>query len=139
MSAGRQDDAASRGGGRGRLRATVGLRLAWPAVGLVLLLLFNAFRDDGFLRLVVVDGHLHGPLLSILAQAAKIMLVAVGMTLVIATGGVDLSVGSVMAICGATAATLAASGMAGPLALAAGLAAGFGVGLLNGALVASLR
>jgi simple sugar transport system permease protein len=65
------------------------------------------------------------------------MLVALGMTIVIATGGIDLSVGAVMAISGAIAASLAdAHGL--PLALAAALGAGLLCGLWNGFLVAVL-
>jgi simple sugar transport system permease protein/ribose transport system permease protein len=64
------------------------------------------------------------------------MLVAVGMTLVIASGGIDLSVGSVMAIAGATAAVLLDHGMAVAIGLAMGGAAA--VGLMNGLLVARL-
>ena len=78
----------------------------WPALGLAALLLFNFFFAPGFFRLRVLDGHLYGTLIDILNQGSKVMLLAIGMTLVIATGGVDLSVGSVMAIAGAIAAAL---------------------------------
>ena len=47
------------------------------------------------------DGHLYGSLIDILRISAPLMLVALGMTLVIATGGIDLSVGAVVAIAGA--------------------------------------
>ena len=70
-------------------------------------LLFNS--PAGFFRLVVQDGHLYGTLVDILNQGSKVMLLSLGMTLVIATGGVDLSVGSVMAIAGALAAVLVVS------------------------------
>ena len=52
------------------------------------------------------DGHLYGVLIDILNHGSKVMLLALGMALVIATGGVDLSVGAVMAIAGAVAAQL---------------------------------
>ena len=52
------------------------------------------------------DGHLYGSLIDILRFGAPLMLVALGMTLVIATGGIDLSVGSVVAISGALACLL---------------------------------
>src|SRR5688572_32037998 len=81
----------------------------WPALGLSALLLFNFFFAPGFFRLQVLDGHLYGTLIDILNQGAKVMLLAIGMTLVIATGGVDLSIGSIMAIAGAIAATLVAT------------------------------
>jgi simple sugar transport system permease protein/ribose transport system permease protein len=71
---------------------------------------------------------------NILWQASTVVLVAVGMTLVIATGGIDLSVGSVMAIAGALAAVQLDHGVV--LAVALALAGALGMGLLNGMLVA---
>ncbi|HEX8393065.1 MAG TPA: ABC transporter permease [Longimicrobium sp.] len=74
---------------------------------------------------------------NILFQLSVTLLVAVGMTLVIATGGIDLSVGSVMAISAAVAAVTVDQGLmvAIPLALLAGCA----VGLLNGAFVSYFK
>jgi ribose/xylose/arabinose/galactoside ABC-type transport system permease subunit len=69
-------------------------------------------------------------------------ILAVGMTMVILTGGIDLSVGSVVALAGVVAAMLAASGGdSGGVALgvAAALAIGLGVGLFNGVVVAHFR
>jgi simple sugar transport system permease protein/ribose transport system permease protein len=70
---------------------------------------------------------------NVLLQASQVVLVAVGMTLVIATGGIDLSVGSVMAIAGSVAAVQLGLGMAPAIAIA--LIAALLVGLLNGALI----
>ena len=78
-----------------------------------------------------------GNLFNVLLQVSTVVLVAVGMTLVIATGGVDLSVGSVMAIAGAVAATQLRHGVAPAVGL--GLLAGLAVGALNGALIARER
>ena len=80
--------------------------LIWPLLGLATLLAYDFVFVDGFFRLEVRDGHLYGTLIDILNQGSKTMLLALGMTLVIATGGVDLSVGSLMAIAGALAAVL---------------------------------
>jgi ribose/xylose/arabinose/galactoside ABC-type transport system permease subunit len=74
---------------------------------------------------------------NILLQVAPTALVAVGMTMVIATGGIDLSVGSVMAVASALAATLLGRGVA--LAVLAALAAALAVGALNGALISGFR
>ena len=71
-----------------------------------MLLLFNLIFTPSFFHLEIRDGHLYGTLVDILNQGSKVMLLSIGMTLVIATGGVDLSVGSVMAIAGAVAALL---------------------------------
>lgn len=83
-----------------------GASLLWPVLGLLALLVFNAIYAPGFFRLELRDGHLYGTLVDILNQGSKVMLLAIGMTLIIATGGVDLSVGSLMAIAGAVAAVL---------------------------------
>ena len=77
-----------------------------------------------------------GALLVMIAVA--IALLAIGMTLVIATRGIDLSVGAVMAITGAVAATLVAEGHGLPVVILAALAVGLACGLWNGFLVAVL-
>ena len=89
-----------------------------------------------FLRVELVDGRLVGPVIDILKRGAPVALLAVGMTLVIATRGIDLSVGTIMAITGAVAASAIASGWGVPAALLAALAAGLVAGLWNGCLVA---
>jgi ribose/xylose/arabinose/galactoside ABC-type transport system permease subunit len=78
-------------------------RLFWPAAALVLLLLGNFFASPAFFSVQLRQGHLYGSLIDILRFGAPLILVALGMTLVIATGGIDLSVGSVVAISGAIA------------------------------------
>ena len=90
-----------------------------------------------FFDLRMQDGRLFGSLIDVLNRGAPVALLALGMVLVIATRGIDLSVGAVMAISGAIAASLAdAHGL--PLALAAALGAGLLCGLWNGFLVAVL-
>ncbi|GAB7049937.1 ABC transporter permease [Catenuloplanes indicus] len=78
-------------------------RLFWPVLVLVVLLLSNLIENPDFFVVRVQDGHLYGNLVDILRFGAPLMLVALGMTLVIATGGIDLSVGSVVSIAGAVA------------------------------------
>jgi galactofuranose transport system permease protein len=78
-------------------------RLFWPVAILVLLIVGNVFFTPTFLSVEIREGHLYGSLIDILRSATPLALVALGMTLVIATGGIDLSVGSVMAISGAVA------------------------------------
>lgn len=74
---------------------------------------------------------------NILVQVAPTMLVAVGMTFVISTGGIDLSVGSIMAIASAVAATSLDYGAGA--AIAAGLLTGLLVGALSGSLIAVFK
>ncbi|MDR7280637.1 ABC transporter permease [Catenuloplanes atrovinosus] len=78
-------------------------RLFWPVLVLVLLLIGNLFFKPDFFAVRIVDGHVYGSLVDIVRFGAPLALVALGMTLVIATGGIDLSVGSVVSIAGAVA------------------------------------
>lgn len=105
---------------------------------LALILAGDALIAPSFLQLGVRDGRLFGSLIDVLNRGAPIALVATGMALVIATRGVDLSVGAVMAIAGAAAASAVVAGLSWPLALALALAAGVACGLWNGFLVAAL-
>jgi ribose/xylose/arabinose/galactoside ABC-type transport system permease subunit len=104
--------------------------LAGPATGAVLALVLLVVLNSLFTPNFASTANLW----NILWQTSSVVLVAVGMTLVIATGGIDLSVGSVMAIAGAVGATQLDRGVAPAAALA--LAAALVVGALNGTLVA---
>lgn len=111
-------------------------KLKWPLIALAAALLFNAFFSPGFFSFTVRDGRLYGSAIDILNRAAPVMLLSLGMTLVIATGGVDLSVGAVMAITGATAALLLTKAALGvPTVIAISLAVSIIAGIWNGALV----
>ena len=123
-------------------RALTRQQLFWPLLILVALLLFNLPFTPNFFSIGVRNGHLYGSLVSILYFGTVPILVALGMTLVIATGGIDLSVGAVMAISGAIACRLishAADQNSVSLVLEAmGLAllASLAAGLFNGLMVA---
>jgi len=113
----------------------------WPAAALALLVAFNMLFTKGFGVLEVRDGRLYGSMVDIVHRGSIVMLLSIGMTLVIATAGIDLSVGSVMAMAG-TVAALSLTGAAPQsawVAVAAGCAVGLAAGLWNGALVAFLR
>lgn len=114
--------------------------LLWPVLSLAALLAFNLVFQPAFFRVIIQDGHLYGTLVDVLNQGSKVMLLALGMTLVIGTGGVDLSVGSVMAITGALAALLVTT-TALPFAavLVLCVLAGAVLGAWNGLLVTRLR
>ena len=111
-------------------------KVFWPLLALALLLLFNHLFTPGFFGLEWRGGHLYGSRIDILNQGAKVMLLALGMTLVIATAGVDLSVGAVMAIAGAVAAQAVASGYSFASAVAGAMAVALAAGAWNGLLVA---
>jgi ribose/xylose/arabinose/galactoside ABC-type transport system permease subunit len=76
--------------------------------------------------------------LNITRQAAVFLIVAIGQTFVIASRGIDLSVGSIVGITGCVMARLLVDGVPVPGALAAGLALGAAVGLVNGLVITRL-
>jgi len=84
--------------------------LFWPTAILFSLLLFNFVYSPDFFSIVVREGKLYGSLIDILNFGAPLMLVSIGMTLVIATKGIDLSVGSIVAIAGALSCLLVSKG-----------------------------
>jgi ribose/xylose/arabinose/galactoside ABC-type transport system permease subunit len=88
-----------------RVRVTEG-RLLLPLAVLGLILLFDLIFIPGFFNLEIKDGHLFGSLIDILRNSVPTVALAIGMTLVIATGGVDLSVGAIMAIAASVACIL---------------------------------
>lgn len=92
----------------------------------------------GFFEISLANGRLYGSPVDIFNRGAPVALLAIGMTLVIATGGIDLSVGAVMAICGAVAAWGITEGYGLLPTLLMALAAGLACGLWNGLLVAFL-
>ena len=81
-------------------------RLFFPIIALLLVLLFDFIFIPGFFTIENRDGNLYGSLIDILRNGSTVSLLAIGMTLVIATGGVDLSVGAVLAISASVAGIL---------------------------------
>ncbi|MFI2836684.1 galactofuranose ABC transporter, ATP-binding protein YtfT [Klebsiella aerogenes] len=119
-------------------------RFSWPKgmpqiIALLLVLAVDSLVAPHFFQVLLQDGRLFGSPIDILNRAAPVALLAIGMTLVIATGGIDLSVGAVMAIAGATAASMTVAGHSLPVLLLAALGAGALAGLWNGILVAVLK
>ena len=110
-------------------------RLFWPVCSLLTLIVVNTVARPKFVKVTFRDGELYGALIDILRNSAPLMLVALGMTLVIATRGIDLSVGAVMAVSGAVALTIidgsSDPGSTGTVLVA--IAVGVGVALLLGA------
>ncbi len=119
---------APRAGGAGGWWRALG-PTGGAVVALVVLVAVNSLFTPNFATA--------GNFWNVLFQLSVTLLVAVGMTLVISTGGIDLSVGSVMAISAAVAAVTLDRGLlvAVPLAIASAMA----VGLLNGAFVSYFK
>ncbi|PDT03590.1 sugar ABC transporter permease [Rhizobium chutanense] len=114
-------------------------RLAPQLIALVVILLLNFITSPQFFNVVVQNGRLYGSLIDVLNRGAPVALLAIGMTLVIATKGIDLSVGAVVAICGAVAASSIVSGNSVAYTIILTLAIGLACGVWNGFLVAILN
>jgi ribose transport system permease protein len=99
----------------------------------------------GFLLMLVVFGlsskyfFTVENLLNIAKQSSIIAVIAFGMTLVIISGGIDLSVGSVVALSAVVMATLMKKGVAPVLAVALGFGVGIAAGLLNGVFISRVK
>jgi galactofuranose transport system permease protein len=119
-------------------RRFLGLLANPQLIALVGVLLINWLLFPHFFRITWQDGRLFGSLIDVLNRGAPVAILAIGMVGVIATKGVDLSVGAVMAMAGAVAATMVVAGYPAPIAVAAALAVGLACGLWNGFLVAVL-
>lgn len=118
----------------------LGLRLVPSGIGLhklsallTLVLLIVAFSFTSPAFLTMNNG------LTVLLQTSVIGLLAIGMTLVIITGGIDLSVGSVLALSGVVAGLTIKAGLPILPAMALGIAAGALCGFLNGLVITKMR
>jgi ribose transport system permease protein len=105
-----------------------------PILGLLLVILI-------FSILMESPGRYLSPfnLRIVLAQTVIVAIGAIGMTLIIVSGGIDLSVGSIIALSGVMTALLLNAGISPAGAVAAGILAGGVVGLVNGLAITRLR
>lgn len=103
----------------------------YPLVGLIVVTICMIFASDKFLTSANLE--------NIARQVSINAIIAVGMTCVILTGGIDLSVGPVMALSGTLTAALLVAGVPGPIAIMAGLLLGAAFGIGNGVFVACLK
>jgi len=126
------------------LKALNRSKILWPLVALAILLLFNLFFTPNFFRIEIMEGHLFGNLIDIIKNGTPIMLLAIGLTLVIATHGIDISVGSVVAISAGVVAMLIGGDLEGntrfPIAFAmtVALLVCTSAGVWNGMLVSRI-
>ena len=111
-------------------------RIAPQLLTLAAVIVLVSIYYPAFYQIVFVNDRLVGIPIDVVKRGAPVALLAIGMTLVIATRGIDLSVGAVMAICGASAAWAIDQGYGIGAALGIAGAAGLVCGLWNGVLVA---
>jgi len=119
-------------------------RLFWPIFILILVTVYNIFFTNGFTKIEIRDRHLYGMIIDIINRASSLMIISMGMTLVVATKGIDISVGSICAISGAVAASIVGGNVNGIaehpywIAVIAALIVSSLFGLWNGFLVSRL-
>jgi ribose transport system permease protein len=127
------NDPRLRGASRGQwVRSVLG-----PFVALLLVVLVFGVADR-----LQTDGGRFATLRNaqnILVQSATVAVAALGMTMIIVSGGIDLSAGTAMALSATVLAWVLKSGFPPPVAVAAGLAVGCGAGCFNGILTSALR
>jgi len=119
-----------------RINAAALTKASPQLLSLALILFLNYLAFPGFFEIRIQDGRMFGSLVDVLNRGAPVIILAIGMTAVIASRGVDLSVGAVMAVAGAIAATLTVAGYSLSVVVFATLGTGLLCGLWNGLLVA---
>lgn len=113
----------------GKVRGNSGiLQRMGPLVGLILIVFILSMVNSDFLTV--------SNIFNVLRQVSINALIAYGMTFVILTGGIDLSVGSIIALSSAFAAGMMASGTNSWLAIGIGVLSGTLMGTVNGVVIA---
>ena len=102
-----------------------------PLIGLILFSAIVAVINPRFLSVANI--------LNVFRQSSINAVIAIGMTFVILTGGIDLSVGSILAFCGAVSAAMLSSGINPVLSLLVALVLGLFFGIVNGVLVSVMK
>lgn len=119
-------------------------RIFLPLLILGIVIAFNIIFNKAFFNITIKDGHLFGSLIDVLNRSTYLMLLAIGLTLVIATGGggIDISVGAVVAISGAVSAALFAESETPAVGIGAAILISLLVSMIfgawNGLLVAKI-
>ncbi|MFA9466043.1 MAG: ABC transporter permease [Velocimicrobium sp.] len=131
-----------------KMKKVVGYRLFLPLVCLVLVLVVNVIKTPNFFAISIQNGVLYGYIIDVVNRASELVILAVGMTLVVAaSGGTDISVGAVSAVAGAAAIFILGGGESSTdfyhapyiLGFLAALLAGALCGAWNGFLVAKMK
>lgn len=132
----------------GFVKKLTGYRLFLPLFCLVLVLLSNLIKTPTFFEVTIKNGVLYGYIIDVINRASDLVILAVGMTMVVAaSGGVDISVGAVMSMAGAVCCYILAGGQQtvnefqNPyiMGILAAVIAGILCGCFNGFLVAKMK
>jgi len=127
-----ESSTASLGAGISEQRLWRLLKAGLPYAGLaVLITVLSILRSESFLT---IDNFT-----IVIKRSSYVIIAAAGMTMVIVSGGIDLSVGSIFAFSGVTGALVVTSGVPVPVAILMGIAAGAACGLVSGGMITLLR
>ena len=126
------------------LKKVMGYRLFWPLICLFIVLLINLIKTPTFFNISINNGVLYGYLIDVLNRSSELIILAVGMTLVVASsGGTDISVGAVSAFSGAVCIFVLGTGTSYQVPYAIGILLGVFAGAVcgawNGFLVAKMK
>lgn len=115
-----------------------------PLVCLGLVLVMNLIKTPNFFAVSIQNGALYGRVIDIINRSSELVILAVGMTIVVASsGGTDISVGAVAALSGAVAIAALGTGESYAVPYVVGfllaMLTGFVCGMWNGFLVAKMR
>ena len=125
-----------------------GYRLFLPLLCLTLVLIINVIKTPAFFNITITNGVFYGYIIDIINRASELVVLAVGMTMVVAaSGGTDISVGAVSAVAGAVAIYILGGGQTSAsqyyapyfVGFLAALATGIVCGAWNGFLVAKMK
>ena len=94
-----------------KIKNITSARLFLPIVSLILVLIINMIKTPNFFNITMQNGVFYGYIIDVINRASELVILAVGMTLVVASsGGTDISVGAVCALAGAVACFILAGG-----------------------------
>lgn len=130
------------------VKKVTGYRLFLPLLCLAIVLLVNVIKTPSFFEITIKNGVFYGYMVDIINRSSELVILAIGMTLVVAaSGGTDISVGAVSAVSGAIAIYILGGGETSTnfyhapyiVGILVGIAAGGLCGIWNGFLVAKMK
>lgn len=121
------------------MRSLTKKKIFWPIIALMMVFAVNLILTPSFFMIEIKNGHLFGNVIDILHRGAPLIIISLGMTIVIATEGIDISVGSVVAIAGAMAAYLLIKGVNPFVIIIVVILTGAILGTWNGYLVSFIK
>ncbi len=113
------------------LASVLGSQTVWILLSVILACIFLSFATDSF----ATAKNLY----NITRNVTFVAIIALGMTIVIITGGIDLSVGSVLCLCSMVLAVVMHGGYSIEVGIAASIGTALVIGAFNGVLIAYLR